>query len=64
MKDICKSLSVKFICMEILLTVVNQWLVKVIFPAESRAKAEAALTVSMDLKQPDQQQVQDIHTCG
>ncbi len=37
--------------------------VEVVFPAESRAKAEAALTVSMDLKKPDQQQVQDIHTC-
>jgi hypothetical protein len=36
--------------------------IKVVFPAESRAKAETALTVSMDLKQPDQQQVQDIHT--
>ena len=39
-------------------------LIKVVFPAESRAKAEAALTVSMDLKQPDQQQVQDIHAWG
>jgi hypothetical protein len=45
-----------------LLKVVVEWLVEVVFPAESRAKVEAALTVSMDLKQPDQQQVQDIHT--